>query len=111
MAKINFTYLPGDGIGPEVGSAAISVLQAISSKFGHNLEIEQHLIGGAAIDAMGELGTLYEDSPHLRDHGAWQQTYMYYLGLIIGGGTNQIQKNIISERALGMPKEPKVQGA
>ncbi len=54
MAKINFTYLPGDGIGPEVGSAAISVLQAISSKFGHNLEIEQHLIGGAAIDAVGE---------------------------------------------------------
>ena len=71
----------------------------------------RHELEGLAIDAMGELGTLYEDSPHLRDHGAWQQTYMYYLGLIIGGGTNQIQKNIISERALGMPKEPKVQGA
>ena len=71
----------------------------------------RHELEGVAIDAMGELGTLYEDSPHLRDHGAWQQTYMYYLGLRIGGGTNQIQKNIISERALGMPKEPKVQGA
>ena len=45
MAKLNFTYLPGDGIGPEVGGAAINVLQAISSKFRHNLEIEQHLIG------------------------------------------------------------------
>ena len=71
----------------------------------------RHELEGLAIDAMVEFGTLYEDSPHLRDHGAWQQTYMYYLGLIIGGGTNQIQKNIISERALGMPKEPKVQGA
>ena len=54
MAKLNFTYLPGDGIGPEVGGAAINVLQAISSKFGHNLEIEQHLIGGAAIDVLGK---------------------------------------------------------
>ena len=53
MAKLNFTYLPGDGIGPEVGGAAINVLQAISSKFRHNLEIEQHLIGGAAIDVLG----------------------------------------------------------
>ena len=60
--------------------------------------------------AMGELGTLYEDSPHLRDGGSWQFTYMYFLGLIIGGGTSQIQKNIISERGLGLPREPKVQG-
>ena len=51
--------------------------------------------------------SLYEDSPHLRAHGAWQQRYMFDLGLIIGGGTAQIQKNIISERGLGMPREPK----
>ena len=71
----------------------------------------RHDLEGLAIDAMGEMGTLYEDSPHLRDKGAWQMSYMYFLGLIIGGGTSQIQKNIISERGLGMPKEPKVQGA
>ncbi len=70
----------------------------------------RHDLEGLAIDAMGEIGTLYEDSPHLRDNGAWQMSYMYFLGLIIGGGTSQIQKNIISERGLGMPKEPKVQG-
>ena len=71
----------------------------------------RHELEGLAIDVMGEMGTLYEQSPHLRDGGIWQMHYMYYLGLIIGGGTNQIQKNIISERALGMPKEPKIQVA
>ena len=71
----------------------------------------RHDLEGLAIDAMGEIGTLYEKSPHLRDKGGWQMSYMYFLGLIIGGGTSQIQKNIISERGLGMPKEPKVQGA
>lgn len=52
MANINFTYLPGDGIGPEVGEAAMTVLNAIAIKFDHTLEPEFHLIGGAAIDAL-----------------------------------------------------------
>ena len=51
MTNINFTYLPGDGIGPEVGEAAMLVLNAMANKFGHTLEAEYHLIGGAAIDA------------------------------------------------------------
>ena len=68
----------------------------------------RHELEGLAIDVLGEIGTLYEDSPYLKEDGSFQFTYMYFLGLIIGGGTNQIQKNIISERGLGMPKEPKV---
>ena len=60
-----------------------------------------------AIDALGEYGVLKRDSPHVRDRGAWQLNYMMALGLIIGGGTAQIQKNIISEVGLGMPREPK----
>jgi len=71
----------------------------------------RHELEGLAIDVMGEIGTLYEDSPHLRNEGTWQFIYMYFLGLIIGGGTSQIQKNIIAERGLGMPKEPKVKEA
>ncbi|MBL4869967.1 MAG: 3-isopropylmalate dehydrogenase [Robiginitomaculum sp.] len=51
--KINFTYLPGDGIGPEIGSAALLVLGAAAQKFGHSLDIEKHLIGGIAIDEVG----------------------------------------------------------
>lgn len=69
----------------------------------------RHEIEALAIDVMGEIGIAYEDNPFLRGKGSWQYQYMFYLGLIIGGGTSQIQKNIISERGLGMPKEPKVE--
>ncbi|MFZ5929707.1 MAG: acyl-CoA dehydrogenase family protein [Pseudomonadota bacterium] len=61
-----------------------------------------------ALEALGELGQLYMGSPHVRSHGSWQWRNMFDLGLIIGGGTSQIQKNIISERGLGMPREPKL---
>jgi alkylation response protein AidB-like acyl-CoA dehydrogenase len=68
----------------------------------------RHEIECLGIDVMGEIGLSYGDNPHLRGHGSWQYQYMFYLGLIIGGGTSQIQKNIISERGLDMPKEPKI---
>jgi alkylation response protein AidB-like acyl-CoA dehydrogenase len=66
-----------------------------------------HDLAGLAIDAMGEAGALYQRSPHERDAGIWQFQHMFSLGLIIGGGTAQVQKNIISERGLGMPREPR----
>lgn len=66
-----------------------------------------HELARLAIDCLGELGILYGAGEHLRAGGAWQARYMYDLGLIIGGGTAQIQKNIIGERALGLPREPK----
>ncbi|MBW2315652.1 MAG: acyl-CoA dehydrogenase family protein [Deltaproteobacteria bacterium] len=60
-----------------------------------------------AIDVMGELGALYDHTKYERGHGYWQAHSIFSLGLIIGGGTAQIQKNIIAERGLGMPREPK----
>jgi len=67
-----------------------------------------HEIQALGIDSLGEIGSLYEDGAHLRDASHWQERYMIDLGLIIGGGTAQIQKNIIAERGLGMPREPKL---
>ena len=73
--------------------------------------LDQLDLEGLAVDTMGEFGLAYDDKPYLRDNGSWQSQYMYYLGLIIGGGTSQIQKKIISERGLNMPREPKVEKA
>ena len=66
-----------------------------------------HELDALAIDAMGEMGVLYEEGEHLRDEGVWQTWYMHDLGLIIGGGSTNIQRNIIAERGLDLPREPK----
>ena len=64
-------------------------------------------IAALALDVMGELGVLYDHAKYERERGFWQSFSMFSLGLIIGGGTAQIQKNIIAERGLGLPREPK----
>ncbi|MFZ0734047.1 MAG: 3-isopropylmalate dehydrogenase [Candidatus Sulfotelmatobacter sp.] len=51
---LNLTILPGDGIGPEVTEQAVLVLQAVAGKFGHQLELQQRLIGGAALSATND---------------------------------------------------------
>ncbi len=48
------TVLPGDGIGPEVTAAGRAVLEQIARRHGHRFEFSEQLIGGAAIDAIGE---------------------------------------------------------
>ncbi|MFC5576696.1 3-isopropylmalate dehydrogenase [Lysobacter niabensis] len=50
----DIVVLPGDGIGPEVTAAAGEVLRAVAQRYGHRFRFEEHLIGGAAIDATGE---------------------------------------------------------
>jgi len=47
------TILSGDGIGPEVMTEALRVLDAVESKFNFQVERSEHLVGGAAIDATG----------------------------------------------------------
>ena len=47
--QLNITVLSGDGIGPEVTEQAVLVLQAVAQGFGHQLQLQQKLIGGAAL--------------------------------------------------------------
>jgi len=51
QAKI--TLLPGDGIGPEVVTEGVKVLNAIAERFDHDFTFETALIGGIAIDKTG----------------------------------------------------------
>jgi 3-isopropylmalate dehydrogenase len=45
--------LPGDGIGPEVYASACRVLAVMEERFGLHIDLDEHLIGGAAVDATG----------------------------------------------------------
>ena len=51
---LNLTILPGDGIGPEVSEQAVLVLQAVADTFGHQLQLQTKLIGGAALTAAND---------------------------------------------------------
>jgi len=46
--------LPGDGIGNEVMDEAVKVLRVIEKKYGHSFDLVTKLVGGAAIDEVGE---------------------------------------------------------
>lgn len=51
---MKITLLPGDGIGPEIVSAAVEVMDAAADRFGLRLDYDTQLLGGCAIDAYGE---------------------------------------------------------
>ncbi|MGC1501788.1 MAG: 3-isopropylmalate dehydrogenase [Terriglobales bacterium] len=51
--NLRITTLPGDGIGPEVTAQAVRVLTEVARGFGHELQIDQKEIGGAALAKFG----------------------------------------------------------
>lgn len=54
MKNYNITVLKGDGIGPEIVEEAMKVLDKVSAKYGFGVSYTEALIGGSAIDAVGE---------------------------------------------------------
>ncbi|PJF26077.1 MAG: 3-isopropylmalate dehydrogenase, partial [Phototrophicales bacterium] len=51
--KAKIALLPGDGIGVEVAAEAVTVLNAVAAKFGHEFEFNEGIVGGIAIDHTG----------------------------------------------------------
>ena len=52
--EYRIALLKGDGIGPEITDSAVQVLEQTADRFGHRFVFTPYLIGGAAIDAVGE---------------------------------------------------------
>jgi alkylation response protein AidB-like acyl-CoA dehydrogenase len=55
-------------------------------------------------EILGPDATLWLGDPAAPDRGEWPRAYMNSFGMTIGGGTSEIQRNIIGERVLGLPK-------
>jgi 3-isopropylmalate dehydrogenase len=51
--KAKIIVLPGDGIGPEVTSSSVRVLQTIAERGGHEFKFSEHPIGGCSIEQHG----------------------------------------------------------
>ena len=57
-----------------------------------------------AVDLQGTAGSLSDADPHAIDGGRWQDEMLYAKAYTIAGGSNEIMRNIISERGLGLPR-------
>jgi alkylation response protein AidB-like acyl-CoA dehydrogenase len=66
------------------------------------LEIE---LGELALEIQGSRGALAKGDPLVPDGGHWQRQALAWPEIVIGGGTPNIQRNILAERVLGLPKD------
>ena len=80
------------GLGPEA-----SVLKLAASR-------RQELDGNLVMALQGAGGMLYDGDAVA--NGYWQQQFLMQWSSRIGGGTEQIQRNVIGERVLGLPGSP-----
>lgn len=63
-------------------------------------------LGKLAMDVLGPDAELLDGAPY--ELGRLQSMFLFSRADSIYGGSNEIQRNIIAERALGMPREPRV---
>lgn len=62
-------------------------------------------LGELALEILGSSSTLMSGDDPVTDEGSWARFALNWPEVVIGGGTPNIQRNIIAERILGLPKD------
>lgn len=94
-----FTYqvatsmMAGKSIGPE---------SSLSKLFWSEMDLAMH---ETALSLLGPAAELDDMAADARDHGAWMKGYQFALAGPIYAGTNEIQRNVVAERVLGLPRK------
>ncbi|MEV6126484.1 acyl-CoA dehydrogenase family protein [Streptomyces violaceusniger] len=80
---------------------SIGAESSLNKIFWSELDIALH---ETALDLLGPYGELADDAADAPAHGGWAEGYTFSLAGPIYAGTNEIQRDIIAERLLGLPK-------
>ena len=62
-------------------------------------------VGKFAMDVLADRGALGQGEGNAPAGGMFVHAYMWSLGVLIAGGAANIQRNIIAERGLGLPRD------
>jgi len=89
--------IKGDQPGPEA-----SIRKVLADEHGQR-------IMGLAKDLAGAAGTLASSGPLGAPADLWSYGFLYSAALTVGGGTGEVQRNIIAERVLGLPHDVDVE--
>jgi alkylation response protein AidB-like acyl-CoA dehydrogenase len=82
--------------GGKIGAEA-----SLNKIFWSELDIRMHEL---ALEILGDRGELLPEAPAARGVGTWLDAYLFSLSGPIYAGTNEIQRNIVAERILGLPR-------
>jgi len=69
----------------------------------YNTELDVR-VANTGIEILGLYGQLHKDSKWTQLMGRFQKSYMYAIAMVVGGGSSEIQRNIIAMRGLGLPR-------
>ncbi|MEJ7583943.1 MAG: acyl-CoA dehydrogenase family protein [Acidimicrobiales bacterium] len=85
----------GRPLGPEASTAKL-YWSEMSQRLHHT-----------ALEVLGDAAPLWRGAADNPGGGRWQRSWLYYRAATIFAGTSEIQRSIIGERVLGLPREPR----